>query len=252
MKKIGIFIALFLCGILAAKVGVKHLNSVRISSNHNYSPLESNPDTYHTTYTAPYISEVGEETASSEIQCPIPMKDRVKNGTGIQCVWASIEMIGRWAEEPKLMDPPLTSRGECKSYASPQSADKVLTSLNVKFEQSHGNRQEGLALIKKAMAEGRGALFGVPGHAMVLIHFDEKNDVVKWVDNSDHSLKIQTMTVEKFNKRWDSWVLVVYADNDIVLAKLGKLPRMIPIINHTPGASRIQIPLPIKKEEDDE
>lgn len=55
---------------------------------------------------------------------------------------------------------------------------------------------------------------------MVLVHYDEANNKVCWVDNSDSSLKVQTTTVENFRKRWQSWVLVVYADNDFVPEKI--------------------------------
>jgi hypothetical protein len=178
-----------------------------------------------TTYTAPYVSETGVEHAI-DIQCPIPMKDRVKNGTGIQCVWSSIEMIGRWAEEPKLMNPPLTSRRECKSYSGAESAAYQLKKLGVKFEQSYSGKEKGLILLKKAMAEGRGCLWGVPGHAMVLVHYDEAANEVKWVDNSDMSLKIQTTTIPKFMNRWTGWILVVYADKDIIAEKLGRFPKI--------------------------
>jgi hypothetical protein len=183
-----------------------------------------------TEYTAAYTSQSGEKGVK-DIQCPIPMKDRVFNKTGIQCVYASIETIGRWAEEPKLMNPPLTSRPECKSYSSPSRLAQVLNSLKVKYEQSYGKRDEGRSLIRKAMDEGRGCLWGVPGHAMVIVHWDEENNVYKWVDNSDRSLKVQTGTIQQFEKRWDSWICVVYADNDIILKKMNKitLPNQIPI-----------------------
>lgn len=206
------------------------------------------PNEKLTTYTPMYVSLWGEEEPDN-IQCPIPMSDRVRNYTGIQCVWSSIEMLGRWAEEPKLMDPPITSRTDCKSYSSPSLAAKRLNQLNVKFEQSYDNRAEGLQLIKKAMAEGRGCLWGVPGHAMVLVHYDEATDTVKWVDNSDSSLKVQTTTVDRFKKRWDSWVLVIYADNDIIPMKMGGLARKIPIVdrNNPQGTyPKDYIPLPQK------
>jgi hypothetical protein len=72
------------------------------------------------------------------------------------------------------------------------------------------------------MREGRGVLWDVPGHAMVLVHYDEKEDKVCWVDNSDSSLKIQQTTIDRFNKRWGSWILAIYADNDIVTQKAYK------------------------------
>lgn len=183
-----------------------------------------------TTFTAAYTAE-GEDAELEALQCPIPMKDRVANGTGIQCVWASIETIGRWAEEPKLVSPPLTSRNDCKSYSSPTLAAKRLTELHVKFEQSFQNKEEGVKLIRKAMAEGRGCLWGVPGHAMVICHFDEAADKMCWIDNSDRTLKVQTTTIDHFYRRWDTWALVVYADNDIIPQKVNPLRNLIPIID---------------------
>lgn len=168
-----------------------------------------------------YVFE-GPEISLEGLQCPIPHSDRVKNYTGIQCVYSSIEALGRWAEEPKLMDPPLTSRPDCKSYSGPRQAGAVLDKLGVRYEQTYGDREKGVALIKRAMRAGRGCLWDVPGHAMILIHYDEVANRVCWVDNSDSSLKVQETTIEKFNKRWGSWVLVVYRDPDIVPEKAHK------------------------------
>jgi hypothetical protein len=162
------------------------------------------------------------------------MKDRVKNYTGIQCVFSSLEMLGRWAECKQLLEPePLTSRPGCKSYSGPADAAEKLTKFGVKFEQSYRDKTKSVALIKKAMAEGRGCLFGVPGHAMVLVHYDEEKKVVKYVNNSNHKLPIQTWSLDEFNKRWDSWVIVIYAEPDVIPMKLQRLdlPNQIPIID---------------------
>lgn len=170
-----------------------------------------------------YFTANNNETENlEEIQCPIPEKDRVLNKTEIQCVWASIEMLGRWAEEEKLTNPPLTSRNDCKSYSSPSAVKRKLTELNVNFVQSYNNKPEGIKLIKKAMEEKRGCLWSVPGHAMVIVHFDEKNNVFKWVDNSDSNLKVQTSNMEFFHKNWESWVLVVYGDYSKIENKIKK------------------------------
>ncbi|RDJ35618.1 MAG: hypothetical protein DWQ19_12435 [Crenarchaeota archaeon] len=206
-----------------------------------------------TKFTPLYTSDSPPDENLPDVQCPIPMEDRVPNRTGIQCVWSSIEMLGRWAEEPKLMDPPLTSRPQCKSFSSPSLSAKVLKELNVKFEQTYGDRQAGIALIKKAMKEGRGCLWDVPGHAMVLIHYDEEADVVKWVDNSDSRLAVQTTTIDKFKRRWGSWILVIYADNDIIPAKLNRnfLAPKLPIRdqNNPQGEyPKDYIPIPRKDE----
>lgn len=178
---------------------------------------------YRTQYVPDYDSVRG-EIEPDDVQCPIPMDNRVRNHTGTQCVFSSIEMLGRWAEEPKLINPPITSDSKCRSYSGPSHAASQLTRLGVKFEQSYQKRSEGIALIKKAMKEKRGCLWGVPGHAMVLIHYSEEEDRVCWVDNSDRTLKVQTTTVASFKRRWDSWVLVIYPDDESALQeKLGYL-----------------------------
>jgi predicted double-glycine peptidase len=72
------------------------------------------------------------------------------------------------------------------------------------------------------MRDGRGALFGVKsggktyGHTMVMIHFDEVNDCILYIDNSDKLLKTRSMSMAEFNKIWDRWVLVIYADHDSI------------------------------------
>lgn len=190
------------------------------------------PD-YQTSVSLSYYAGDPEADELKDVQAPIPMKDRVKNYTGIQCVFSSLECLGRWAECKPLVDPPMTSRADCKSYSGPSDAASKLRKLGVKFEDSYRDRAKGIQLIKKAMAEGRGCLWGVPGHAMVLCHYDEAKDTVKWIDNSDRSLRVQTTTVAKFNQRWDSWVVIVYAEPDVIPTKLGRsnLPNLIPIID---------------------
>lgn len=198
---------------------------LRYKASLTASPKEAD----HVNTVVPAYISSGSDAPLEALQCPIPRSDRVRNYTGVQCVWSSIETLGRWAGETKLTDPPLTSRKECKSYSGPGLSESVLNSLGVKFEQTYGDKKKGLKMIRKAMEEGRGALFDVPGHAMVIVHFDEKEDRVCWIDNSDDSLKAQTSTVEKFMKRWGSWVLVVHAEEDIVTYKAYR--RFIPILD---------------------
>lgn len=196
-----------------------------------FSQLPVWDDRYQTAEAVSYNSTEPEESLDG-VQCPIPMKDRVPNYTGIQCVFSSTEMIGRWAECDKLINPPITSRSNCKSYSGPNDLGQKLTQIGVRFKQSYQNREQSLALIRKAMAEGRGCLFGVPGHAMVLCHYDEENNMVRWVDNSDRSLKMQKSTVDWFKRRWDGWVCVIDAEEDLFPAKAhGGLANQIPIID---------------------
>lgn len=152
----------------------------------------------------------------SNVMVPIPMEDRVFNKTGIQCVWASIECLGRYAEEPKLTS--MTKDKDCKGYASPSSLSSKLKKLNVKFEQTTSRSDRSL-IIKSVVKERRGCLFAVPGHAMVLVHYDEEKGIIKYINNSDKSLKVRTWTMKEFNQRWDGWICVIYADNDIVPRK---------------------------------
>lgn len=223
MKRI-VLLALVLLGLSSCAKTIEP-----VVHHHSRSTLHPSDPQYLTTYVEEYDSGEPEEDELEGVQCPIPMKDRVRNYTGIQCVFSSIEMLGRWAECKKLIDPPITSRSNCKSYSGPSDLAKKLNAIGVKFEQTT-NKTDGLKLIKRAMAEGRGCLFSVPGHAMVLIHYDEETDTVKWVDNSDRSLRVQTMTVKRFHQRWDHWVCVIYAEKDLFPMKaIGNLAAQIPI-----------------------
>lgn len=190
---------------------------------------------YKTTFVEEYDSGINipESKELEGVQCPIPMECRVKNYTGTQCVFSSVEMLARWAECKELLEPePITSRSGCRSFSNPSDLARKLTKYGVKFEDEYRNREAAIRLIKKAMSEGRGALFDVPGHAMVLVHYDEENNIVKWVDNSDRSLRIQTMTMKKFNRRWGGWVCVIYAEPDVIPYKIGGWANKIPIKDH--------------------
>jgi hypothetical protein len=158
------------------------------------------------------------------------MKDRVFSKTSIQCVWCSCELLGRYAEEPKLIN--LTDDPECKVTAARRSCARKLNKIKVKFVQTT-NRAEGRAMLRKAVTqERRGALFGVPGHAMNCVHYDEEKGVFKYINNSDRTLKVRTWTMSEFERRWDEWVLVIYADNDIIPQKYQK-QLLIPIIDRS-------------------
>jgi hypothetical protein len=176
----------------------------------------------------PVSSYEGQEDENfNETMVPIPMKDRVYNKTTIQCVWASIECLGRYAQEPKLIN--LIDNKDCKGYASPSSLSNKLKKLNVKFEQTTSRSNRSL-IVKSVVKERRGCLFGVPGHAMVLVHYDESKGIVKYINNSDRTLKIRTWTLKEFNQRWDGWICAIYADKDVIPKKYTKV-YPIPIID---------------------
>ena len=49
---------------------------------------------YQTQYQQPYHCNTPDESDLKDIQCPIPMGDRVPNYTGSQCVFSSLECLG--------------------------------------------------------------------------------------------------------------------------------------------------------------
>lgn len=192
---------------------------------HGVDNLYPNPEHYCQNPVSEYEGEVDEDL--TDVMVPIPMKDRVFNKTGIQCVWCSLETIGRYAEEPKLID--MTELSDCKSYSGPDSAGRKLRQLKVKFEQTTSRSDRSL-LIKSVVKERRGCLFDVPGHAMTLIHYDEEKKIVKYINNSDRSLAVRTWTMDEFNRRWGGWICVIYADNDIIPFKYSQAMNL-PIVD---------------------
>lgn len=227
---------------------VREKQDYPIIVHNQFSQLPVWDKNYQTVRSLEYSSGIISEDLS-DVQCPIPRDCRVANHTGVQCVFASLECLARWAECKELLEPtPLTSRPGCQSYSSDSDASQKLRKFGVKFENAV-DKKPGLALIKKAMKDGRGCLWGVPGHAMVLCHYDEDKNIVKWIDNSDRRLNIQTTTIAKFNQRWDGWVMIIYANPDLFPDKIIRLPSLIPIIdrNNPQGTyPKTYIPIPRK------
>lgn len=156
-----------------------------------------------------------------KVQVPIPFKDRVPNRTEIQCVWSSAETLARYAECEKLYD--ITFNDNYKGYAGPSSLKTMLKKYGVKYEMTVNKKDRSL-LVKGCVLERRGVAFDIPGHVMVLVHYDEKAGIVKYINNSDKELKIRTWTMEEFNRRWAGWAFIIYADEDIIPYKYNKIP----------------------------
>jgi hypothetical protein len=160
------------------------------------------------------------EVKASDIHCPIPSGDRAPNLTGIQCVWCSLQTIGRWAGEEKLYN--LTDSPRCKSYAGPGDVAEVLGGLRVKYKQS-SNKAESIKLIKEAVKDGRACGWGMKNvHMMVLCHYDEDANRVHFIDNmkTREVNQIQILTVAEFMKIWDGWVVVIYPEKEIFPSKI--------------------------------
>lgn len=136
------------------------------------------------------------------VQVPIPMNCRVKNYTGIQCVWSSLSCLARYHNIPaakNLID-------KYKSYAGPGDVRRALDPIGVKYVMNTGTKNK--QFLVDYCAKGWGAGIGLNGtHMVTLVHF--KDGVVKIIDNSDPSLRIQSMSEDQFMRRWDGWAVVL-------------------------------------------
>lgn len=222
LKKLLLILSFSLIGIIPGVANEEKFNTTDMER------LYPNSDVIKTINPVAAFEGKAEENLK-DLQVPVPMKDRVFNKSVIQCVWCSLELLGNWAEEPKLKG--MTTWPDCQSYSSPMGAARKLNQIKVKFEQTV-NREKGRELIRKAVVqEHRGVLFGIPGHAMNLVHYDEQNKIVKYINNSDRTLAVRTWTMSEFERRWEGWVLVIYADNDIIPLKYMPLAHQIPILD---------------------
>lgn len=142
------------------------------------------------------------------IQVPIPKEIRRYNISGSQCVWCTAEMLGTYHHVERL-------NGLTKQYkhaTGPGEFAKVMNSKNVKFKQI--NDKKGIDFIEEWVAiKKMGVGIGINGsHAILVCHF-ERNKLIKIIDNSDKSLKIQTWEWNKFYRQFDGWAFVILPDN---------------------------------------
>jgi len=137
------------------------------------------------------------------VQVPIPMSCRVPNRTRYQCVWCSIECLARYHKIPEASH--LTDDHKGKTGGG--EVRQVLNRLGIKYQQQYEGNYDKKLLID-ACAKGWGAGVGVNGNHMInLVHY--KDGVVKVIDNSDRSLRIQTWTEQQFLQHWDGWVITL-------------------------------------------
>lgn len=156
------------------------------------------------------------ETDCIGVQVPIPKDCRVFNKSGSQCVWCSIESLARYHGIKELYEGNTRITKTYTWATSPAEVKRVLNNNygTVKWKQiQNGDRN----FIKKYVSEMKlGIAFGIPGHMLNLVHYDEKNDTVKVIDNvGPKALQVQTWSIKKFNQMWDGWGLVVFPQNYI-------------------------------------
>lgn len=207
MKRISWFLLVIFCVYLFIVLFAK---TIEFSTENLY------PNPFSTS-TNPAASFEGiEDENLDNLQAPIPMEDRVPNRTGIQCVWSSIETLARYCGEERLYN--ITYNDNYKSCASPKSARRMFEKYEIEYEMTTSTKDRSL-LIKGCVIENRGCGFGISGHVMTMVHYDEEKRIVKYIDNSDPQLKIRVWSMDEFDRRWDGWVFIIRAKNDRISAR---------------------------------
>ncbi len=142
------------------------------------------------------------------ISAPLANDHRALNTKG-QCVWSSIQNMGRQIGEPKLFN--LTKDPRCQGGANPSDVHRVLTALDVKFEQAHGNRKDAYKLIEKGLSEGRPCIISYGrAHVINVVHYDPSANKVGVVNNHGDRFQTQYHTLSEFDRLFKGWVCIVY------------------------------------------
>jgi len=140
------------------------------------------------------------------VYCPIPQDNRIYNQTGSQCVFCSLESIGRFCKDERLYD--LTSI--YKGTSGPGQINQLLTNRGVPFQQTQ-NKKEGYKLLEQSTKNSIPAMIGIYGtHAIVVVHYDPLANRASIIDNVDRDLRIKEITVTKLNSMMDGWTLILY------------------------------------------
>lgn len=145
-----------------------------------------------------------------EIQVPIAQNNRIYNKSGDQCGWASLETLARHHEIKSLYD--LTKNH--KGLINDNNGPNVLKRKKVEFKYQK-QTDKNVEILKTYVEQKHyGAAVGLDGtHMVTLCHFDEKNGIAKFIDNSGpNALEIQTWDIKKFLERWDGTTYVLIPD----------------------------------------
>lgn len=147
------------------------------------------------------------------VQVPISKAHRVYNKSGSQCVWCSIECLSRYHGIKSVYEGDNRITKHYTWATGPGEVQRVLSSryssLKWKQIQSKSQMKE---FIKKYVCDKKfGIAFGVPHHMLNLIHYDEKEEIVKVIDNQGpKALQVQTWSMDMFNRIAEGWVLTVF------------------------------------------
>lgn len=136
-------------------------------------------------------------------QVKIPQECRVRNKTGIQCVWASIETLARHHGVPAASN--LTDY--YKGLAGPNDALRVLRERRVQGYITYPGFKN-VQWLKDCCSKGWGAGVGLGGqHMLLVVHY--KDGQVGIIDNLDPELRVKYWTEPEFLNRWDGWTVTL-------------------------------------------
>lgn len=217
-----------------------------------YKPQIIGPGVQVYTYTETPLSE---EEELKDIQVPVPRKDRVINTKG-NCVWCSLELLGRFAEIKQLYNITLNPRNggdpACQGGSWDGPVRAFLNKRKIRYEMVTDRRRTDF-LVRGCKIERRGVAFDIPGHMLTLVHYDPDTKIIKVIDNADRSLSVQTWSWEKFHRLWAGWAYIIYAEPDIIPYKYVSLANRIPIKhrNGTPATPLDKHYIPMPKTKDD-
>lgn len=147
------------------------------------------------------------------VQVPIPKDCRVFNKSGSQCVWCSIECLGRYHKVKDLYegDMRITKYHTWATWSGEVYHVMKTKYPNVKWAQI-SNISELKSFLRKYVAEKKiGVGFTIPGHMLNMVNYDEENKTVKVIDNiGPKALEIQEWSMAKFDSLAGGWVLTVF------------------------------------------
>lgn len=213
------------------KTTTNQLSKVSESYPIPHDEKEIGPGVINYTYTT---SIVPEDEELEGVQVPMTRDIRILNTKG-NCVWCSLEMLARYAELKKLYGITRDVRDggdpRCQGGSSPSPVRRFLEAENIRYEMITNYDRN--FLVKYCKEQRRGVAFDIPGHMLVLVHYDPDTKIVKVIDNADRSLSVQTWSWDKFHRSWGGWAYVIFAEPDIIPYKYNPW-RYIPISGGLP------------------
>lgn len=147
-------------------------------------------------------------------QVPILRKHRVYNQTRCQCVWASLECLGRHHGIPSTYDLTQCYHGFCPD---PNQALTVLRQRNIQGYMLYPGVQN-TKFLQHCCAKGWGACVGLGyKHVVVIVHY--KDGEVGFIDNNDSDLQVKMCTEQEFLRHWDGFAITLYPPTPLVPKK---------------------------------